>query len=74
MMTAHDNDKEMKIVKIPLKDLIDTLMDAYAMGARLIDLTVTKNVERDILGITIREGYTKNVKKLTDEDINELLQ
>ena len=71
---TQDNDKEMKIVKIPLKDFIDTLMDAYAMGAQLIDLTVTKNVERDIIGITIREDYTKKIKKLTEEDINELLK
>ena len=71
---THDNDREMKIVKIPLKDFIDTLMEAYAMGAQLIDITVTKNTDQDIIGITIREDYTKKVKKLTQEDINELLQ
>jgi len=73
-MMTHDNDREMKIVKIPLKDFIDTLMEAYAMGAQLIDITVTKNTDQDIIGITIREDYTKKVKKLTQEDINELLQ
>lgn len=73
-MMTQDNDKELKIVKIPLKDFIDTLMEAYAMGANLIDLTVTKNTERDFIGITIREDYTKQIKKLTEKDINELLQ
>jgi hypothetical protein len=74
---TQDNDREMKIVKIPLKDFIDTLMEAHAMGAKLIDLTVTKNVERDVIGITIREEYTaqgQKRKKLTEEMINELLQ
>lgn len=73
-MMTHDNDKEMKIIKIPLKDFIDTLMEAYAMGANLIDLTVTKNTDQDIIGIIIREDYTKKNKKLTEEDINQLLQ
>lgn len=74
-MMTHDNDKEMKIIKIPLKDLIDTLMEVYAMGAHLIDLTVTKNTEQDVIGITIRDEYTKELpRNLTDEDINNLLQ
>jgi hypothetical protein len=71
---TQDNDREMRIIKIPLKDFIDTLMDAYAMGAHLIDLTITKNVERDIIGITIRHDYTKKAKKLTEEDIINLLK
>lgn len=73
-MMTQDNDKEMKIVKIPLQDFIDTLLEIQSMGAHLIDLTVTKNTERDIIGITIREDYTKVPAKLTDEDINELLK
>ena len=74
-MIRRDEHKEFKIDKIVLKDFIDTLMDAYAMGATFIDLTVVKSNEQDIIGITIREDYTKApVKKLTEKMINELLQ
>lgn len=73
-MMTHDNDKELKISNIQLKDLIDTLVELQSSGVNIIDFIVTKNTEKDILGIVIREENSVPKKPvLTDEDINHLL-
>jgi len=72
-MKTQDNDKEIKVIKIPLKDFIESLMEVHSMGASLIDLVITKNTEQDIIGIVIRHDYSKK-DKLTEEDLNKLLE
>jgi len=72
-MKTQDNDKEIKVIKIPLKDFIESLMEVHSMGANLIDLVITKNTEQDVIGIVIRQDYTKG-DTLTEDDINKLLE
>ena len=76
MMMNDDKNKTIVVNKIKLKDLIETLMELEEAGAMYIDLVVSPGEERDKIGIVIREGYgipQEPFKKLTDEDINMLM-
>ena len=75
-MRTRDDDKEVRVVKVPLQEFIANLMQAYTAGADYIDLVITKDEMQDMIGIHIRNDkpVVKEIKKLTEEDINELLQ
>ena len=75
-MRTRDDDKEVRVVKVPLQEFIANLMQAYTAGANYIDLVITKDDVQDMIGIHIRDDKPapKKIKKLTEEDINELLQ
>jgi len=81
--------REVKIEKIPLDRLIDTLVDLYNRGIDYIDVVGVPGVESDRMGIAFTRDYmTEQGKenfegldldleikatKLTDEDLNELI-
>jgi hypothetical protein len=81
--------REVKIEKIPLDKLIDTLVDLYNRGIDYIDVVGVPGKEFDRMGIAFTRDYmTEQGKenfegldldieikatKLTDEDLNELI-
>ena len=81
--------REVKIEKIPLDKLIDTLVDLYNKGIDYIDVVGVPGKEFDRMGIAFTRDYmTEQGKenfegldldleikttKLTDEDLNELI-
>lgn len=82
--------REVKIERIPLDKLIDTLVDLYNKGIDYIDVVGVPGVEFDRMGIAFTKDYMtdqgkKNFgeidvdleiisSKLTDDDLNELIQ
>jgi|TARA_R110000868_G_scaffold13258_2_gene62148 hypothetical protein len=81
--------REVKIEKIPLDKLIDTLVDLYNRGIDYIDVVGVPGKEFDRMGIAFTGEYMtdqgkKNfegvdleieikTERLTDEDLNELI-
>jgi hypothetical protein len=81
--------REVKIEKIPLDKLIDTLVDLYNKGIDYIDVVGVPGKEFDRMGIAFTRDYmTEQGKenfegldldleikttKLTDDDLNELI-
>ena len=81
--------REVKIEKIPLDKLIDTLVDLYNRGIDYVDVVGVPGKEFDRMGIAFTRDYMteqgkKNFEgldldleikpsKLTDEDLNELI-
>ena len=81
--------REVKIERIPLDRLIDTLVDLYNKGIDYVDVVGVPGVEFDRMGIAFTKDYmTDNGRenfgemhidleitssKLTDEDLNELI-
>jgi len=81
--------REVKIEKIPLNTLIDTLVDLYNKGIDYVDIVGVPGVEFDRMGIAFTRDYmTEQGKenfeglnldleikpsKLTDDDLNELI-
>ena len=81
--------REVKIEKIPLDKLIDTLVDLYNKGIDYIDVVGVPGKEFDRMGIAFTKDYmTEHGKenfgeigidleitssKLTDDDLNELI-
>ena len=81
--------REVKIEKIPLDKLIDTLVELYNRGIDYIDVVGVPGKEFDRMGIAFTRDYmTEQGKenfegldldieikatKLTDEDLNELI-
>ena len=75
--------KEIKVNKIDLGPLIDMLIQVYDSGADYVDFVVKQaKPNQDFLGILIREEYLnfereeeeQEEKKLTEKDINQLLE
>ena len=73
-MRAQDENKTVKIVKIPLQEFIANLMSVYTSGVRMVDLIITKNEDQDSVTIVVREDVPTDVHKLTDGDIDNLLK
>lgn len=81
--------REVKIERIPLDRLIDTLVDLYNKGIDYIDVVGVPGVEFDRMGIAFTKDYMTDQgkenfgeldldleitsSKLTDEDLNELI-
>ena len=81
--------REVKIEKIPLDKLIDTLVDLYNKGIDYVDVVGVPGKEFDRMGISFTGEYMtdqgrKNfegidleveikTEKLTDDDLNELI-
>ena len=81
--------REVKIEKIPLNTLIDTLVDLYNRGIDYVDIVGVPGIEFDRMGIAFTRDYMteqgkKNFEgldldieittsKLTDDDLNELI-
>ena len=81
--------REVKIERIPLDKLIDTLVDLYNKGIDYIDVVGVPGVEFDRMGIAFTKDYMTDQgkenfgeldldleilsSKLTDDDLNELI-
>jgi hypothetical protein len=81
--------REVKIEKIPLNTLIDTLVDLYNKGIDYVDIVGVPGVEFDRMGIAFTRDYMTEqgkenfegldidleikISKLTDDDLNELI-
>jgi hypothetical protein len=81
--------REVKIERIPLDRLIDTLVDLYNKGVDYVDVVGVPGVEFDRMGIAFTKDYMTDhgrenfgemhidleitSSKLTDEDLNELI-
>jgi hypothetical protein len=81
--------KEVKIEKVPLDRLIDTLVDLYNKGIDYVDIVGVRGVDSDRMGIAFTKEYMTEYgrenfgeidldveitsSKLTDEDLNELI-
>jgi hypothetical protein len=61
--------------KIPLKLLIDTLVEIYERGADYIDIVGVPDDMQDEIGIMIREEYyTSNPEgEISDDELNDLI-
>lgn len=83
-----ENSRETKIEKIPLQELIDTLVSLYNKGIDYVDIVGIPGEEFDRMAIAFTKDYMteegmKNFgemeieiesnKKLTDEDLNQLI-
>ena len=81
--------REVKIERIPLDRLIDTLVDLYNKGIDYVDIVGVPGVEFDRMGIAFTKDYMTDQgkenfgeigidleiisSKLTDDDLNELI-
>jgi hypothetical protein len=81
--------REVKIERIPLDKLIDTLVDLYNKGIDYVDIVGVPGVEFDRMGIAFTKDYMTDQgkenfgelevdleiisSKLTDDDLNELI-
>ena len=81
--------REVKIERIPLDRLIDTLVDLYNKGIDYVDIVGVPGVEFDRMGIAFTRDYMTEqgkenfegldidleikISKLTDDDLNELI-
>lgn len=70
---------QVRIRKINLEVLIDTLTSIYDAGADYIDIIGTLDNIQDVVNIVVQEEYLTEdteedyTNKLSDEDINNLL-
>lgn len=78
-------DKQVKFKKIPTKLLIETLVHLYDLGAEFIDITGMEDNVQDVITISVEPDYMSDGEnipddvnfindKLSDDDINDLLQ
>ena len=81
--------REVKLERIPLDRLIDTLVDLYNKGIDYVDIVGVPGVEFDRMGIAFTKDYMTDQgkenfgelevdleiisSKLTDDDLNELI-
>ena len=75
--------KELTLRKIDLDTLINVLVNLYDAGANYIDISGFNQEEQDIIKITVRDEYLEELseeeegvainKKLSDEDLNQLI-
>ena len=73
-MRAQDENKTVKIVKIPLEEFIASLMSVYTSGVRMIDLIIIRDDLQDQVTIVVREDAPTGPGKLTDRDVDNLLK
>ena len=73
MKTHNEN---LLIQKVPLKDLINSLIQVYNEGVIFIDIVGKVGKTQDYIGISVYDEYYRQEepKELNDEDINQLIQ
>jgi hypothetical protein len=61
--------------KIPIRILIDTLVEIYEKGADYVDVVGIPDDTRDEIGIMVREEYyTSNLEnEIDDNELNDLI-
>jgi hypothetical protein len=77
-----------RLNKIPIKELVNNLIDLYERGADYFDILGINNVNQDVIGISIKEEYMASgddneeeyeedddtrIINLSEEDLNKLL-
>ena len=60
-----------RIVKIPLEEFINLLIDIYEKGADFIDISKGYEEDNDIIRIEVKSDYIREIS-LKDEDIEDL--
>jgi len=60
-----------RIVKIPLEEFINLLIDIYEKGADFIDISKGHEEDNDIIRIEVKSDYMREIS-LKDEDIEDL--
>lgn len=74
-----ENNKEIRLNKIPLKPFLEALTDIYNRGVDYVDIIGAHGDEQDSIGIAIKEEYfsepeeEEDEEDLSDEDINQLI-
>ena len=63
-----ENKKEITIRKIPLKVLMEVLMEVYETGADFIDITGIHNDNQDVMSISIKAEYYSEEEQDDDDD------
>ena len=53
----ENNNIDVKLLKIPVKILMETLVGLYEMGADYIDIFGINNIEQDTIAISVRREY-----------------
>jgi len=76
----NDNNYDVRLMKIPLHNLLDMLHAIYNKGVDYIDILGVNNVEQDTLTITYSKDYlAKEEDKqdppadLSDENLNQFI-
>lgn len=61
--------------KIPLKLLIDTLVEIYEKGADFVDVVGVPDDTQDEIGIMVREEYYTSDPEgeISDDELNDLI-
>ena len=61
--------------KIPLKLLIDTLVEIYERGADFVDVVGVPDDMQDEIGIMVREEYYTSYPEgeISDDELNDLI-
>lgn len=68
----ENNNIDVKLLKIPVKILIETLVSLYEMGADYIDIIGINNIEQDTIAISVRKEYMcADYDEFDDEEYEE---
>ena len=73
----NQNEKEVRLNKIPIRVFIDALLDLYNSGADYIDLIGKPNETQDTIGIVVRLEYMTNgvaEEEMSEEDEKEFIE
>jgi hypothetical protein len=85
ILSIMSNLRRVKFRKIPLKNLIDTLIHLHASGADYVDIIGVEDKIQDVVTLSVQAEYMtlssndvpEDIKftndKLTDDDINDLV-
>lgn len=79
----NNGDEQFVLKKVPLMELVNTLIDIYNEGFDFVDIIGILGEEQDQIGITFSPNYKSNEFeekdgdvptsiKLSDEDLNQL--
>jgi hypothetical protein len=85
ILSIMSNLRRVKFRKIPLKNLIDTLIQLHNSGADYVDIIGVEDKVQDVVTLSVHAEYMNNPSddvpdnidfinnKLTDDDINDLM-
>ncbi len=72
----ENNNIDVKLLKIPVKILMEALVGLYEMGADYIDIIGINNIEQDTIAISVKKeymcpDYEEEEEYEEDNEINE---
>jgi len=69
------NNKEVRLVKIPLATFLEALDELYQFGVEYIDIIGVNGKEQDTIGIAYSKEYmNKDLFEKFDEEVDEFLK